>query len=153
VADCEASCAEAEVRDAVVPVSMESCEAVADIFLNDFGFAPYCGDDSRAAEVDAALVDLDALCLDDCNKDVGCNGEDAFPLEECMAYCQDLQDTFGEFSGSEALLTCVQAQITQSTCVNALSCEEYNEYYQSEEEEFPCSAEYLAFEEACGEFL
>ena len=54
---------------------------------------------------------------------------------------------------TESLLGCFEAEVVLTDCIVALGCEDYTNYYYSEEETDVCTAELEAHEVACAEFF
>lgn len=106
------------------------------------------------AEVLEAARSVDMLCQQECALDVECNGDQAFaPEEECVSSFCLHEVAFGDIEADPGLLVCIESLGALYTCINALTCEDYNAYYDEEiSDGFPCQEPFEASGDACAPY-
>jgi hypothetical protein len=109
-----------------------------------------CGEDEFRQEVAAASAESDMLCAVECQQIEDCY-EDMDPVADCISYFCIREEQFGEYNASQMLLDCVNAELALYRCTNALICDDFTAYLDADVEDmdYPCYAEWDAFDQAC----
>ena len=133
-----------------LPILEGACEDGIEEASTELYLQLICGDDQFRQEVDARSAESDMLCATECQQIEDCYDDDD-PVDECVSFYCIREEQFSEYDASQMLLDCVNAEVALYRCTTALACEEFVAYLDAdvEDRDYPCFAEWDAFDTAC----